>query len=170
MLWTRDSEIVENTATLLRILGFGNLLNCLMWVPYQAQLAHGWTSLAIRMNIIAISFIVPTLIFSISYFGAPGAAWTWVTLNSGYVLIGAHFFFQRILMREKLRWYFEDILLPLGIGCFVSLLFSFYASSWKAYIGDLILVFIAFIFTVLAMLSFAPILRKIVINKLLRDK
>lgn len=120
-LWTQDHELTARTATLLGLLTLGNLLNGLMHMPYMTQLAHGWTSLAVKINIVAVAIIVPAIFWVTPLHGAEGAAWVWVILNAGYVLLGVHFMYRRILRTEKWRWYLRDVLLPLGAGLVTSL-------------------------------------------------
>jgi len=120
-LWTQDPELARRTATLVRPLMLGYLLNGLMWVPYQTQLAHGWTGLAVRINIVSVLIIVPAILWVTPRFGAEGAAWIWVNLNAGYVLIGVHFMYRKILTTEKWRWYIEDILAPLSFALIAAL-------------------------------------------------
>lgn len=112
-LWTQDPELAKRTSTLLRLLMLGNLLNGLMHIPYMTQLAHGWTSLAVRINILAVAVVIPAILWATPRYGAEGAAWIWVGLNASYVLIGVHFMFRRILCGEKWRWYIQDLLNPL---------------------------------------------------------
>lgn len=121
-MWTQDAQLARRTALLVGPLALGNLLNGLMWIPYQTQLAHGWTGLAIRMNIVAALVIVPAVFWVAPRFGAEGAAWAWVCLNAGYVLIGMHFMHRKILCDEKWRWYFQDILQPLSAAALAALL------------------------------------------------
>ena len=115
-LWTQDPNLAASVAPLLSLLTLGNLLNGLMWIPYQTQLAYGWTSLALRANIIAVVIIVPSILWVTPRYGAIGAATVWVALNIGYLLIPAQLMYRRILKTEKLDWYFKDIFLPLGSG------------------------------------------------------
>lgn len=119
-LWTHDAELASRSATLLSLLALGNLLNGLMWIPYHTQLAHGWTSLAVRINIVSLGIIVPAILWVTPRFGAEGAAWVSVSLNAGYVLIGIHFMYRKILTREKWRWYVQDVLQPLLIAALVA--------------------------------------------------
>lgn len=122
-LWTRDAAIASHSAQLLSVLALGNLLNCLMMIPYHTQLAYGWVRLSVVINILAVIVIVPAILIVTPRFGALGAAWVWVSLNAGYVLVGAHFMFRRILRGEKWRWYLRDILQPLlaaAVTCSVS--------------------------------------------------
>jgi O-antigen/teichoic acid export membrane protein len=113
VLWTQNIELGQQIAPLLSILMLGNLLNGLMWMPYQLQLAHGWTSLAVRINIVAVVAIIPAILMVVPRYGAEGAAWVWVGLNTGYLLLGALFMYRRILQEEKWQWYMHDVLKPL---------------------------------------------------------
>lgn len=119
-LWTHDAELAARSAMLLSILGLANLLNCLMWIPYQTQLAYGWTSLSVVINMVLVALFVPTILWVTPRFGAEGAAWTWAILNVVYVLLGIHFMYQRILTTEKWRWYIEDIIRPLSASVAVA--------------------------------------------------
>jgi O-antigen/teichoic acid export membrane protein len=113
-LWTQDADLAARTAPLVSLLTLGNLLNGLMWIPYQTQLAHGWTGLAVRINIVAVVVLVPALFWVVPHYGAVGAAWVWVSLNASYVLIAIQFMHRRLLPTEKGRWYGADVLLPMG--------------------------------------------------------
>jgi O-antigen/teichoic acid export membrane protein len=151
-LWTQDSELAQRTKTLLSLLMLGNLLNGLMWIPYQTQLAHGWTSLSIRINIIATAIIVPAILWVTPRFGAEGAAWAWVCLNTGYVLISIHFMYQRILRTEKWRWYVQDVFIPLLAGITVASALSVLWSAEKNTLNDIVLLTLAASSTFVVML------------------
>jgi O-antigen/teichoic acid export membrane protein len=113
-LWTQDAALSREVAPLLSLIALGTMFNGLMSVPYILQLAHGWTSLAIKINIVAVLVLVPAILLLVPHFGPIAAAIAWATLNVSYVLIGAHLMFVRLLRTEKWSWYFEDIALPLG--------------------------------------------------------
>ena len=49
LLWTQDIVLTERASPLLSLLTLGNLLSGLNYMPYQAQLAHGRTSLVLRI-------------------------------------------------------------------------------------------------------------------------
>ena len=112
-LWTRDLILAQKIATLLQMLALGNLLNGLLQIPYQMQLAHGWTSLGVKVNIFSVALIIPAVLWTVPRFGAIGAAWVWVALNVGYLFIGIHFMYRHIMRTEKWKWYKQDILMPL---------------------------------------------------------
>lgn len=120
-VWTGNVSLTQQAGPLLALLALGTLCNGFMHVPYMTQLAHGWTGFAVRMNIVAVCFIVPAIFWAVPRFGAIGAAWAWLALNAGYVLIGMHFMHRRLLPGEKWRWYRDAIFKPLVIGSIVVL-------------------------------------------------
>ncbi len=83
-----------------------------MWMPYHCQLVHGWTSLGLKTNIVAVIVIVPAILWVVPRYGIEGAAWLWVVLNTGYLFIPAQIMFRFILTKEKWLWYRVDILFP----------------------------------------------------------
>jgi O-antigen/teichoic acid export membrane protein len=113
-LWSGDVTLSDNTAPILSPLAFGTFLNGIMWMPYQCQLAHGLTSLALKINVVAVTVLIPAILWIVPTYGGVGAAWIWVVLNAGYILIGIQFMHKRILPREKWRWYGADLILPAG--------------------------------------------------------
>ena len=112
-MWSGDANLAESTAPILLPLVLGTFLNGLMWIPYQCQLAHGWTSLTIKTNFVAVAVLVPAIFWVVPHYGAVGAAWIWVALNAGYVVIAIQFMHRRLIPHEKWRWYFADVLLPI---------------------------------------------------------
>lgn len=114
LLWTANPALAHQVAPLLAGLALGNLFNGLMWIPYQMQLAHGWTTLTIKVNIVAVTVLVPTILWVVPKYGAIGAAWVWVTLNAGYLMFDIYFMHRRLLPTEKWRWYRQDVAIPLA--------------------------------------------------------
>lgn len=115
-VWTGNVGLAQQSAPLLALLALGTLCNGFMHVPYMTQLAHGWTGFAVRLNVVAVCFIIPAVLWAVPRFGAVGAAWAWVALNAGYVLIGVHFMHRRLMPHEKWRWYRDAVFKPLLSG------------------------------------------------------
>jgi O-antigen/teichoic acid export membrane protein len=115
-LWTGDSTTAANTHLVLTVLIIGTALNGLMHLPYALQLAYGWTKLAFYVNLVAVLILAPSLISMASLYGAVGAAFIWVILNSGFALIVIQLLHRRLLKGEQWRWYFEDVGLPLSVS------------------------------------------------------
>lgn len=121
-MWSGNSDLATHTAPILSVLVVGTFLHTLMYMPYQLQLAHGWTSLAIHINMIAVVVFVPAVFWVVPRYGAVGAAWMWVALNGSYVLFSIQFMHRKLIPTEKRRWYFSDVLLPLSGALGVMLL------------------------------------------------
>jgi len=137
LLWTADPVLTEKVAPIMMVLALGSFLNGLMWMPYQMQLAHGWTSLTIRINTVAVVLLVPAILWLVPIYGAIAAAWTWVALNAGYLVFGIYFMHRRLLPTEKWHWYGQDIMIPLGAAIAASLLCHWAMPSDLGRIGEL---------------------------------
>jgi len=162
-LWTQDPELSQRNATLVSLLMLGNLLNVFMWMPFSIQLAYGWTSLAIRINIIAITIIVPAILWVTPRFGAEGAAWVWISLNTGYVLIGIHFMHHKILTKEKWLWYGQDKLQPLFAAATVASAFAWAMPESLTVPVQLIWLLLAITITILTSAFAAPHVRALLL-------
>lgn len=128
VLWTKQSDVVEQASPILGILTIGSALNVLMLPPLALQLAAQWTSLSTYKNLVAIVFYLPLLFFAVHNYGLVGASACWVVLNLGYVLFEAPIMHRRLLKGELGRWYFID----LGLPCVVAIsLFSLFHTLWK---------------------------------------
>lgn len=114
LLWTGSTEAATNASPIVSILVIGTALNGLMNLPYALQLAYGWTSIGLRINILFIITLVPAIFFMATYYGAAGAASVWVALNSFYMLIGVPLTHRRLLKGEAGRWFVEGVVLPLS--------------------------------------------------------
>jgi O-antigen/teichoic acid export membrane protein len=125
-LWLGDKNVVEDISPLLKLLVIGNLINVVTWIPYQTQYAHGWTSLALKTNLIAIVVFIPTAIVFVLNFGAKGVIVSWIGLNIYYLFLSIPFMFSRILKGEAFKFYMSSILFPLGAGFFTMMLSSLF--------------------------------------------
>lgn len=120
LLWTQNPIMAEKSHLLVSILICGTALNGLMNLPYALQLAFGWTSLSFFKNVIAVILLVPLIIYMTKHYGATGAASVWLVLNMGYVFFEIPILHSRLLRKEKWRWYWQDVCLPLAICVFVA--------------------------------------------------
>jgi O-antigen/teichoic acid export membrane protein len=112
-LWTGNPALAQKVAPLVAVLALGTLLNCMVLVPYQMMLAHGWTSLTMGFAIVAVAVVVPAILWVVPKYGPIGAAWIWVILNSGHLIVTIPLMHRRLLPGDKWRWYREDVAVPL---------------------------------------------------------
>lgn len=120
-LWSGDPVIVRHTGPILSIVAIGTFLNGFMRMPYLAQLAHGWTTLGLYQNIVSVIIVVPLTVLLAESYGAVGAAYAWVALNAGYVIVTPHIMHRRILKGLRCEWYINDVALPALVGLAVGL-------------------------------------------------
>jgi O-antigen/teichoic acid export membrane protein len=116
IIWTGDHAMSQRVAPIMALMVLGTLLHCMMWIPYQLQLARGWTRLSLGTNVVAALVLVPTLFVVVPVYGAIGAAWVWIALNTGYVLVTIQLMHRVLLKEEKWRWYAEDVFFPLAVA------------------------------------------------------
>ncbi len=120
LLWTQNPDTTQKTYQLVSVLTIGTALNGLMYTPYALQLASGWTSLSLGKNIVAVIVFVPLIILMATNFGAIGAAMAWPLLHIALFFIEIPIMHKRLLEREKLKWYMQDVCLPLFVGLSVT--------------------------------------------------
>lgn len=159
-LWTGNEALAKAVSPLLALLAVGTLLNGMMYMPYMLQLAHGWPGFAARVNTVAVILLIPSLLWIVPRYGALGAAWIWVVLNSCYVLIAIQFMHRRLLPNEKWRWYGMDIGLPLLAALCVAALGSLWVSEALEGIKGLLLSIVLGVGMFSAGLFAAPIVRR----------
>jgi O-antigen/teichoic acid export membrane protein len=122
LAWSGDPVLAGKTAPILAVLAVGTGINALLQVPYQLQLAAGWTRLAMGVNLVAVVVMMPLLLWSVPLYGANAAAIVWATINIGYLLVTIPLLHRRLLRGEMWRWYAADMALPLlGAAAVVAL-------------------------------------------------
>lgn len=112
--WSGDTVLAARTGPILALLALGTFFSAQFQIPYQLQLAAGWTGLILRMNIVAVSVLVPALLWAVPREGVAAAAAVSVALNLGYLLIGIPLLHRRLLRGQMWRWYREDVGMPAG--------------------------------------------------------
>ena len=147
LLWTKNAEIANQIAPLISILACGALIHGSMTLPYQIQLAYGWTMLNVKVNSIAIVIFIPLLLLLVSIYGVHGAAIAWLILNFFSLIVITTLMHKRILPLEKIRWFLYDLSLPIAMAALVG-----FTSSRFAVDGNFILIVLHIILTGIAML------------------
>lgn len=113
-MWTGNPPLAIIAAPILSLLALGSLLHCFMYMPYMLQLAAGWSSLALRMNAIAVLVVFPALLVIVPRAGMIGAASIWVGLNGFALIFTIRIMHRRLLPGEIGAWYVRDLLPPVS--------------------------------------------------------
>ena len=167
-LWTGDFNLATKISPILRPLIIGCFLNYLVWMPYQAQLAYGWTRFGLWANLIAVLFILPSIYIVTPIYGEVGAAWIWVSLNLGYITLGMHFMYKKILQTEKKDWYIQDIIKPTIYIILVILFFKFMVfNSLESNTVKVIFYLAVWVISMVFTIFMIPTLKPIFINMFL---
>jgi len=164
-LWTQNPELSEKAAPLLAVLLVGNLLNGLMWMPYQAQLAHGWTSLSVKINFIAVIVLTPATVWIAHSYGPLEVCLVWVLLNLVYLSVGGKLTFNKILRGEYRTWIYDDMAKPILTALITALAFRLAMFEGLAPLAEILYVGLASATTLVAATFTAPILRKSLLSR-----
>ena len=121
LLWTRNPEIAVASAPLVSILVWGTALNGLMNVPYALQLAYGWTGLVLRINVVTIIFLVPSIMYLTLKFGAIGAATAWLIANVIYASLAVPLTNKRLNVKNGINTMMREVLLMACVALVVSM-------------------------------------------------
>lgn len=141
LVWTQNPITAQNTYLLLSIMVVTTSITAVLQIPYGLQLAYGWTSLVFSMNLLSVILIVPLMIFLTVQFNAVGGAIATVILNLIYVFIEIPILHKRLLVNEKWRWYWKDLILPISASLVIAGIARFFFQNLHSQI--LIIVFIA---------------------------
>ena len=112
-VWTQNPVVAEQAHLVASMLVVGTALNGLINVGAQLQAAAGWPQLTLYSNVVGALLLIPTLAWAATRFGPPGAAMVWLALNLGYAFVTIPIMHTRLLKHELLRWYTQDVALPL---------------------------------------------------------
>jgi O-antigen/teichoic acid export membrane protein len=112
-VWTGNANAAASTHMIVALLAAGSALNGLMALPYALQLAHGWTSLGVWLNLALVAVMVPLIAWMGLHFGGPGAAAVWIMTNALYMVVGLPLTHRRLMPGEAWRWLTVDIGVPL---------------------------------------------------------
>jgi O-antigen/teichoic acid export membrane protein len=163
-LWTGNPALTRHVAPLLAILALGAMLNGMMWIPYQMMLAHGWTTLTIKVNAVAVGVVVPAILWVVPRYGAIGAAWIWVSLNAFYVLITISLMHRKLLTAEKWRWYREDVAIPLTAATSAAFLCRWAMPQHLGRLGEVTVILITVSCILTAAALAAPLVRSQIVR------
>lgn len=119
-VWTEDQSLAIIASPIVSLLVMGTALNGAMHFPYALQLAFGESRLPLKINIILLSIMIPSIIVFVKTYGALGGAIAWAITNSVYLVVGTYITHNKILKGNAANWLFGDV----GVPMIVALVFS----------------------------------------------
>lgn len=164
-LWTQDQVLASQAAPLLAVLILGNLLNGFMWIPYQAQLATGWTSLSVKINLAAVAILTPTTIWVANNYGPFEVCLIWLLLNAVYVIVGGTLTFRKILKGEYRRWIVGDLMKPFAAALLCAAIFKALAPSDLSPVLEVVFIGVASVVTLIAAAMSASLIRQSLVRR-----
>jgi O-antigen/teichoic acid export membrane protein len=108
-IWTRSHVVAEAAAGPVSWLAAGYTLNALMTGPHLLQIAHGWTSVGVKVNALMVAVFLPGLLLLTTHFGPNGAAANFAALNATSLVIGLIWTHTRILRGQAWKVLVADI-------------------------------------------------------------
>jgi O-antigen/teichoic acid export membrane protein len=169
-LWTGNPALTQHVAPVMAVLALGMLFSGMMAIPYQVQLAYGWTSLTIKVNIVAVGLFVPAVLLVVPAYGSIGAAWIWVTLNVGYVMLEISLMHRRLLRAEKWRWYGRDVAVPLAAATATAFLCRWAMPHDLGKIGELSVLLTSSMCVLIASAAASPMVRHEITQHVCRSR
>ncbi len=170
LLWTQNPITAEKSYLLVSILICGTALNALMYLPHALQLSFGWTRLFFFSNLVAVCLFVASIVYMTTHYGSVGAASVWLILNIGFILFEVPLMHRRLLNKEKWRWYWQDVLIPLAAALVIAVSGKLFINSSMAQFTLLIYLSIISVLTLGITAIITPVTREWLWGQLLKIK
>jgi O-antigen/teichoic acid export membrane protein len=119
LLWTRSPVVAHAAGPIAAFLVVGTALNGLMNVPYALQIAHGWTRLAAKVNLLLILMAVPAIVLVTRRYGTIGASAIWPAINIVFMLVAMPITHRRLLPGTGAGWFLRDVAIPVSASILV---------------------------------------------------
>lgn len=103
--WTGDILLAEKAAPILQLYAIGNAILTLGAFPYYLQYAKGNLKLHFIGNLITAIVLIPVIIWAAKNYGAIGAGWAWVTIQSVYIMFWVSYVHKIIEPNINQQWF-----------------------------------------------------------------
>lgn len=108
--WTGDKEIASNAAPILTLYALGNGVLAVSAFPYYLQYALGNLRYHLIGNLVIVVTLIPAIIWAASEYGAVGAGWAWLGINSLYLILWVGFIHKKLEPGLHWTWLFNDVI------------------------------------------------------------
>lgn len=166
LLWTNNPIVAENSYLIVIFLVFGIMLNGTATLPSNCASAFGWPTLVTYTNLIQAIIIIPLIIIMVNLLQGVGASIAWVVMNSTYIIFMVPVFFKHYFTDEKLKWYVNDIGVPLITAFSICLISWFIEPSLHTKLPIISWILGTLLFSFLATGISLPFIRNFVFKRL----
>lgn len=115
-IWTGNEFISKSLEIIVKVLLLGSSFLALQFMPYILAISNGHTKTNIKMGIVTVIIIIPSLIYCIHKFGLIGATYPWLILNFISTFYLGYFVLNKFMKGEFNTWLFKNTLLPFIIS------------------------------------------------------
>jgi O-antigen/teichoic acid export membrane protein len=122
LVWTGNPLVAQAAGPIATILAIGSTVNGLMNIPFALQLAHGWTRLSARVNLLLVLVAVPGIVFAATRYGTLGASAIWPATNIVNMLVVIPVIHRRFLPGIGASWFLREVGGPVAVSVLIALL------------------------------------------------
>ena len=115
-IWTGNESISNSLEIIVKVLLLGTSFLALQFMPYILAISNGHTKTNIKMGVISVIIIIPSLIYCINKFGLIGATYPWLILNFISTFCLGYFILKMFMKGEFNTWLFKNTILPFVIS------------------------------------------------------
>ena len=166
LIWSSQAQLAAEVAPILSLLSLSALLAVITNPLYNLGLANGNVSIFLRINLIAMLWFIPAMIFLVPSYGMIGAAFILTMLNLFYFLIEIYIVFRIYPDYSRTNWLQGNLLLQLFTCITIALTFFLLKPEIDSLMATLIYIGICFLLMLGAVISVSSKIRSIIINYL----
>ncbi|MDA7696440.1 oligosaccharide flippase family protein [Porticoccaceae bacterium] len=166
LIWSSQAQLAAEVAPILSLLSLSALLAVITNPLYNLGLANGNVSIFLLINLIAMLWFIPAMIFLVPSYGMIGAAFILTMLNLFYFLIEIYIVFRIHPDYSRTNWLQGNLLLQLFTCITIALTFFLLKPEIDSLMATLIYIGICFLLMLGAVISVSSKIRSIIINYL----
>jgi len=161
--WTGDIVLAQKTAPILQLYTAGNGFLSLAAFTYYLQYAKGNLRYHLIGNLIFVIVLIPFIIAAATYYGAIGAGFVWLIINTIFLFVWVAYVHFKIEPGMHSAWLRQDILFIIFPAIIIGSIFLF-IDSWQFSRFESLLYFV-FMFSL--MLVFSSLFSEVIKDRFL---
>lgn len=114
MLWTHNAVTVEKTWFIARLFAIGTAMNAMVSILFLLTFALNWTKFAFFISLFCALIATPAIALMTWLYGPAGAAYSWIGLNTLYLIFVPYIVHRKFLKDDLFLWFWQDTFKPLA--------------------------------------------------------